>query len=98
MLCSSTNLLFGENIDPEIGQNALSHSDCGIFKSRIFPGQIDEIASLKMKVDWNIFGWAWSKKSDQSSLWTLKSTAPQERTGGTDFLHAVTIPHKLKDD
>ena len=34
----------------------------------------------------------------QSGLWTLKLAVSQERTDRTDFLHAVMIPHKLKDD
>ena len=35
---------------------------------------------------------------DQSGFWTLKLPVSQERTNGTDFLHAGTILHKLKGD
>ena len=51
-------------------QNALSQSDCKIFKSIIFPAeQIDEAASFlhvdtksqKLKVEQEFFGWLWSK-------------------------------------
>ena len=34
----------------------------------------------------------------QSGLWTLKLTVCQERTDGTDFLHAGTSSHNLKGD
>ena len=69
-----------------IDQNALSQPDCRIFKSTIFPEQIDETASFfacwhKLKVDRRFFGWAWSK------------------TDGIDwFLHAGTYSRKLKVD
>ena len=35
---------------------------------------------------------------DQSGFWTLKLPVSQERTNGTDFLHAGTILHQLKGD
>ena len=34
----------------------------------------------------------------QYGPWNIKLTASQERSDGNDFLHAGTIPHKLKDD
>ena len=52
-----------------LDQNALSQSDCSIFKLITSPKQIDETASflyvdtksLKMKSWLKVFGWAWSK-------------------------------------
>ena len=51
-----------------IGQNALSQSDCRIFKSPFSPEQVDETASFlyvdtnsqKLKFDQKFFGWACS--------------------------------------
>ena len=53
----------------DMGQNALSPSDCRIFKLTVSLEQNDEKAwflhvdvdSWKLKVDQKILGWAWSK-------------------------------------
>ena len=53
----------------DMGQNALGQSDCKIFKSSVSPEQIDEKSDFlyvntdlwKLKIGWNILGWAWSK-------------------------------------
>ena len=85
----------------DIGKNALSHSDCRIFKSIISLEQIDETASFlhvdensqKLKVNWKAFGGGWSKLSVANLVLTVKLTVSQERTDGTGFLHAGTISH-----
>ena len=47
LLGSCTNTIFGKNLVPEgIGQNALSQSDCWIFKTTISPQQSDERVSI----------------------------------------------------
>ena len=91
----------------DISQNALSYSDCQIFKSTISLDQIDEAVSFfacynltKIK--------SWLKiiclhmiinGCGQSGLWTLKLIVSQEWTDGTNcFLEAGTISHKLKGD
>ena len=70
-----------------IGQNALSHSDCGIFKWSVSPEQINEAASFcacsykltKIKSWWKSFWWGMVKNNCcQSGLWTLKLTVSQE--------------------
>ena len=75
----------------DIGQNALSQSDCRIFKSIIFPEEINETASFlacwykftKIKSWSNIFCLVVVKNGDgQSGLWTLKLTVSQEWTDG----------------
>ena len=50
-----------------MGQNALSQSDCRIFKSTFLPEEIDEAAlffanSQKLKHDQKSFYWTWSKE------------------------------------
>ena len=66
--CIPPQILYWErSCSWDIGQNALSQSDCIIFKSTISPEQVDETAlflhadtnSPKLKVDQNFFGWAW---------------------------------------
>ena len=50
-------------------QNALNQSDCSIFKLTLSPEQNDERADIldidadseKLKVDWKISAWLWSK-------------------------------------
>ena len=47
LLSSCTNPVFGKNLASEgIGQNALSQSDCWIFKTNISPEQSDERVSI----------------------------------------------------
>ena len=63
------------------GQNALSQSDCGVFKSNYIFRENDEIAfslhvdfkSYKFKVDWKLLGWAWSKMGVTSLITRLKN-------------------------
>ena len=71
----------------DIGQNALSQSDCRIFKSSISPEQIDETASFlsrwckftTIKSWMKIFYLGMVKNGfDQSSFWTPKLTLSQE--------------------
>ena len=92
----------------DTGQNALSQSDCRIFKSIISPEQVDEIAwflhvdanSQKLKASWKYFGWAGSEMGVGNLVSGLyKFTVPREWTDGrTDFLHAGTNSCKLKGD
>ena len=57
----------------------MSQSKCRIFSSTISPERVDKIAgflyvdtnSHKLKVDQNIFGWAWSKMGIASLAATL---------------------------
>ena len=50
-----------------------------------------DINLQKLKVDWKVFGGAWSKR-----LWLTWFL--EELMELTDFLHAVTVSHKLKGD
>ena len=88
--------------------NALSQSDCRIFKSTVSPEQIVETASFlacwykftKIK-SWLKFFWLGMIKNGygQSGLWTLiwlyLKNEPMQLT---DFLHACTNSCKLKGD
>ena len=93
----------------DIGQNALSQSDCSIFKSIISPEQIDEIVVFfacwhkftKIKSWWKIFCLGSVKREcgEQYDLWTLKLPVFQKWTEQmelTDFLHSSTNSSKLK--
>ena len=55
--------------------------------------------SQKLKVVWNVFGWAWSKCGfGQSSFWTLKSTVSEKWTDKINWFLARKNLCKLKDD
>ena len=80
----------------DIGQSALSQSDCRIFKSTVSPEQIDETASVwyvdtnsqKLKVDWKIFSLSMVKNGyGQSRLWTLKLAVSQVSQEWTDRIN-----------
>ena len=73
--------------------NALSQSDCRIFKSTISPEQIDETASFfacwykftkikSWKVDQKVFG---KNECGQSGLGTIKLAVSQEWNGGINW-------------
>ena len=78
----------------DIGQKALSQSDCRILRSIIYPKQIDETASFlvcwykftKIKSYWKFFVGTWSK------------VGLAEMMELADFLYAGTNSCKLKDD
>ena len=56
---------------------------------------VDTNSQKLMKIFW----WGMFKNEcGQYGPWNIKLTASQERSDGNDFLHAGTIPHKLKDD
>ena len=66
----------------DTGQNALSHSDCEIFKSSIS-------FCMLIQVDWKVFWWDMVKNEcGQFGLWTLKLTVSQERADGVNWLFA----------
>ena len=77
-----------------IDQNALSHSDCRIFKSTISPEKINETALFfawwskftKIK-SWSKIFWFDMVKNGcgQSRLWTPRLIVSQERTEGTNY-------------
>ena len=60
----------------DLGQNALSQSDCRIFKWTVSPEQIYETASFllidknsqKLKFDRECFGYVWSKMGMASNV------------------------------
>ena len=84
LLCSCTNTIFGKSLVPEgIGQNALSQSDCWIFKTTISPDQSDERVSIfsywyKFKKIGNLLKLFWlgmvKNECKQSGVWTQKLT------------------------
>ena len=90
----------------DIGQNALSQSDSRIFKSNIFPEQIDETAScfcmfiqihnnsklIKIFLVGHGQKWVWPIWSLDSKIDNLKN----ELMELTDFLGAGRISCKLK--
>ena len=84
LLGSCTNTIFGKNLVPEgIGQNALSQSDCWIFKTTISPQQSDERVSIFacwykfIKIE-NLLKTFWlgmvKNQCKKSGFWTLKLT------------------------
>ena len=67
--CVSAQSYTGKNLVPEMSQNALSQSDCRIFRSSFFPEKsmkqphflhID-INSQKLIGNLKCFGWTWSR-------------------------------------
>ena len=108
ILFSCTNFQFEKNVVPEIQAKVLSAIQIVEFLSQAFLQSKSmkqphflyvDTNSQKLKVDWKVFGEHGPKwECGPSDLWTQKVTVSQERTDGTNFLHAGTISHIFKGD